>query len=420
MMVYILHLRRVLSFRPFSYLQNTSIFKIFLPWVISFLFLVALLVTIVQERAFAGPVEVFGYARSEISASDGKTSDLLLRHKIRFDFESHFSNRLFIGGNVNLMTYRGDDSGNFLNNVPDSIAISVPPGARALFDYSFEDDVIWDNLFMKYAFPQFDLTVGKQQISFGSGYVWNPTDLFNVKNIIDPTDEKSGHKALRIDRPLSLSSRIMVLYDIADSSDESGVLIQYKTTCGHFDYSITLAEKYWSFTDYETFTGAREKRKLIGFDMAGEAFGVGLWFEGAYNWLQNSNDYYEFVLGSDYTWQNGFYLLMEYFHSSLGDNNSSDHDITSWMRSFTGEVKSISKDNLYVYGTYPLTDLMNIGMSVAWSISDGSFALIPVIDYSLLNDLHLEIFGGINLGKDDTAYSSELGNGLLVRLTWYF
>ena len=31
--------------------------------------------------------------------------------------------------------------------------------------------------------------MGKQQISLGTGYVWNPTDVFNIKELFDPTYE---------------------------------------------------------------------------------------------------------------------------------------------------------------------------------------------------------------------------------------
>ena len=398
----------------------TCILKYKMTRVLYCFLLGSLAVVLLIDTANAESINFFGYLRSELRASDANPSDILFMNKLRLDFKSVLSSNLFIGGNVNLLVYQGDNYGNFLNNMPDSIERSVDSASRYLFDYSLENDLTWDNLFIKYIFSEFDVTIGKQQISFGSGYAWNPTDLFNVKNLVDPTDEKKGHKALRIDYPLSLSQRIMFLYDIEDSTHEPGMLLCYKTTLGHFDYSLIFGRRYCSFTDYENFSGTREKRKIIGFDMAGEVFGLGFWFEGAYNWLERNANYYEFVIGGDYTWRNGFYLLMEYFHSSPGNKNSSDYDLNSWMRFFTGEAKAISKDNLYLYGYYPVTDLMNIGISVISSLSDGSVALIPVIDYSLANDLYLEIFGGINLGKDDTVYSGELGKGLLMRLTWYF
>jgi hypothetical protein len=77
-------------------------------------------------------------------------------------------------------------------------------------------------------------------------------------------------------------------------------------------------------------------------------------------------------------------------------------------------------DNLYIYGSFPVTDLLEVGISMATSLSDGSSVLIPVLDYSLYEDIHLELFGGFNLGSHGTVYSKELGNGILGRLTWYF
>lgn len=377
----------------------------------------------VDTFLFAGwaePVQIFGYVRTEIASPELDDMDPLYLYKLRLDFESSLSERLFLGGNINFLHYRGKNTGNFLNDIPESIAVQVPSNAVSFFDYTFDDEIVWDNLFIKYRFPEFDITLGKQQITFGSGYVWNPTDLFNIKSVIDPTGEKEGHKALRVDYPLGFQRGIMFIYDLEDPEEETGMLLQYKMNRGHFDYFFTLASTWRDFTDYSTLTSIRERSFMAGFDMVGEAFGIGLWFEGAYNWPETQKEFYEFVLGGDYTWPNGLYVLLEYFHSSRGCSGSGDCNISDWMGYFTGETKAISRDNLYIYSSFPVTDLLEVGISMATSISDGSSVLIPVMDYSLYEDIHLELYGGFNLGSHGTVYSKELGNGILGRLTWYF
>ncbi|HPI99167.1 MAG TPA: hypothetical protein PLV56_10505, partial [Synergistales bacterium] len=141
---------------------------------------------------------------------------------------------------------------------------------------------------------------------------------------------------------------------------------------------------------------------------------------GAYNWVSLDEDFAEWVIGMDYTWENGFYMLLEYFHSDIGKGKSQEYDIDGWMNYLTGETKALSKDNMYLFCSYPATDLLNLGLTLLFSISDTSLALVPTLEYSFLEDWYLEIFGGVNLGSAGSVYSDELGNGLLVRVTRYF
>src|SRR6056297_34388 len=394
--------------------------RIFSSTIYLIIFILSFLFSFGSSISNAEPVQIFGYFRSELTASDSESTGFMILNRLRLDFETSLSRKLYLAGNFNLIFYGGDDEGNFLNNIPDSISGSVPSGLRNSFRYSFDDDMEWDNIFFQYRFERFDLTVGKQQINFGSGYAWNPTDVFNVKSLIDPGEEKSGHKALRIDYPLSLSSRFLFLYDLEDKYDDPGVLLQYKTNLGHFDYSITFADRYLYRVDHNSFSTLRYRRKMAGLSVVGEAFGLGVWFEGAYNWIDGNDNFYEFVVGWNYTWQNSFYLLVEYFHSTQGYSDSGNYDLNGWMRFISGEISSLSRDNLYLYCSYPWNDLTTVGLAVASSISDGSMVLIPTVEYSLFNDIYLEFFGAVNTGDEGTLFSRELGNGVLAKLTWYF
>jgi len=54
--------------------------------------------------------------------------------------------------------------------------------------------------------------VGEQQISLGTGYAWNPTNIFNVKDLPDPTYEQPGHTALRADLPVGERGEAVLIY----------------------------------------------------------------------------------------------------------------------------------------------------------------------------------------------------------------
>ncbi|MBN1333904.1 MAG: hypothetical protein JW971_09090, partial [Synergistales bacterium] len=275
---------------------------------LSFFFIISCcLVMIPSTMLKASEIDMFGYFRSEITLQDlSGDTEALLQNKLRLDLEWDIWENILIGGNVNFINYEGDTRGNFLVKIPRSVSAGIPGEFRSFFDYSLNDEMELDNLFIRFRFPSFDLTLGKQQISFGSGYAWNPTDLFNVKSLIDPTDEKPGHEAIRIDYPLSFSSRLLFILDVEDSIGDPGFLLRYKTTIGHFDYSMSYSVKEFTITDFASFALKDQKRNMLGFDLAGEAFGVGLWFEGAYNWVDWGEDFGEWVIGLDYTWENGF------------------------------------------------------------------------------------------------------------------
>ncbi|HPI97778.1 MAG TPA: hypothetical protein PLV56_03455, partial [Synergistales bacterium] len=116
----------------------------------------------------ASEIDLFGYFRNEITLSDlSGNSDIILQNKLRMDLEWFIRENILIGGNVNFLNYEGDIGGNYLDNIPTVVSGKIPQEFRDFFDYSFEDELELDNLFARFRFPTFDMTIGKQQISIG-------------------------------------------------------------------------------------------------------------------------------------------------------------------------------------------------------------------------------------------------------------
>ena len=61
-----------------------------------------------------------------------------------------------------------------------------------------------------------------------------------------------------------------------------------------------------------------DERTLFGGAVVGEIAGAGIWAEGAWNQLEKNDDFAEFVVGTDYTFENGLYILMEYLNNGNG------------------------------------------------------------------------------------------------------
>ena len=263
----------------------------------------------------------------------------LYTNKLRVDLKSTLSDNITFAANFDYITYHGKTKWNILDFLASSITSTVPDGMEPFYVIPFSNRHFLDNAYIKLAFKHFDLTVGKQQISLGTGYGWNPTDVFNIKDPLDPTYEQPGHNAVRLENMNFLESP--------------------------------------------------ERRQLLGASTAGELLGLGVWAEYGYNWMENSKDFYELVVGADYTFDFQTYVMVEYYRNTLGKTNYEQYNLNDWMRLFVQEQKAVSRDQIYSFIQHPATDLLNVGISTIFSISDKSLALVPTLNYSLSENVEI-------------------------------
>jgi len=384
-------------------------------------FLGGLLFLWLFTHANAQKVDVFGYFEPQyMGVYRERGYQQLQSNKLRVDLKSHPGENVEFGANFDFILYHGKLDWNFLDYIPRRLTREIPAEMRKAYRFTYGDRIFLDNAYLHIYFASLDLLVGKQQISLGTGYVWNPTDVFNFKDLLDPTYEQPGHNALRMDCPLSQLFTLLVLYSPEADWRNSTKLLSLRGRWGHFDFSGIGIETQWIVNDYYTFTATQKRRRLVGGDFAGELLGLGLWGEGAYNFIQQGKDFWELVGGGDYTFDSGLYLMVEIYHHSLAKSDHREYDLNDWLRFFYQEQKSITRDQVYWLVQYPATDLLKVGGSALVSLSDGSVALVPTILYSLYENLELVLIGNINLGKEGTAYGKNQGHSLLLRGRVYF
>ncbi len=373
-------------------------------------------------------LEVLGYYEPQYLGSSVSSGFYqLFTNKLRLDLRSDLSEKVTFAANLNIITYNGKTKWNVLEFLSPQISENVPQAMKPLYILPFENDIYLDNAFLKLKFKGFDLTAGKQQISLGTGYAWNPTDVFNTKDVLDPTYEQPGHTAVRVDIPISGQYTVTALYSPESTWQKSGKLFQFKGLLGRFDYALTLIETEWTVHDYTRFDAAAssfaaltEQRRLLGASIAGELWGLGVWAEYAYNWMEKTRDFYELVLGLDTTFDFQTYVMLEFYRNTLGKSDSGSYDLNDWMRFFTAEQKSLTRDQLLVSAQHPVSDLLNVGLQSIFSLSDGSLALVPTANYSFSDNVEIFAYLNFNVGGEGTAYAPSLGSGGLLRLRVYF
>ena len=386
----------------------------------SLIFLILSMISIVT--AHAQPVDIYGYFEPQYNGIYFDDNYYQFHsNKLRVDLKSTVIANTEIGADVIFLLYHGKTNWNILDFLPDPISSAVPPEVHPFFAFSYRDTLYLDNVYARFALNRLAFTVGKQQISLGTGYFANPTDIFNTKNALDPTYEQPGHNGIRMDLLLNHRLSIMALYSpIGSDFDKSGKLVRTKLGLGHFDLSLLASESQYTTTDFYTFQSTEQRRRMLGGDIVGELMGLGLWGEGMYSFLELDDDFYEFLVGADYTFASGLYTMLEYHHNSLAEADHEDYDLNDWMRFLAGETKTLPRDQAYGLINYPLTDMLNIGASIIIEIPGWSAALVPMVQYSLFHNVELTLMGNIYTGEEGTAYSSTLGNGAFLRASVYF
>lgn len=373
-------------------------------------------------------LDIFGYFESQVLTARINSEWLpLASNKLRLDLSADVSDRVTFAANFNAITYHGEKTWRISDILPRSVLGEIPESLLPFYRITFEDRNFLDNAFIGIHLGRIDLAIGKQQLSFGSGYAWNPTDLFNTKDLFDPAYEQPGHNAIRLDWQIGNRTVITGLISPENTWEESTELIQVKFGLSRFDLSVMGARTLQIRSDYTAFDPLTFSviensnfRMVYGADLNGELLGIGIWTECAYHQMETWDDYFEWLAGMDFTFQSGTYCMAEFYINSEGRLNEADYTFNDWLRYLNAEQKALSRDQVYGLIQHPVTDLMNLGLSGIYSISDGSAALLPTLSWT--PDQNLEIMAYINrLAGDRTdVFNFRLGNGGLIRARVYF
>jgi len=408
-------------------------------------------------------LEIFGYFEPQLmGAKIKKEFYQLSSNKLRVDLQFKPSDKVTFGANFDYITYHGKTQWDILEFLPESVVSEAASTSFFGINFNpyvlpFEDQQFLDNAYLKLSFKYADVTVGKQQLSMGTGYAWNPLDVFNQKDMIDPTYEQPGHNALRVDMPFCSGFGMTAIYAPTEDWDYTDVLLKLKGRLSHFDFSLLGIQKHWKFTDarlfdpiFMNFIQLDTKRQILGADMVGELFGLGVWAEYAYNDVQVNDkemdkylmelerftpphlsiirlpsmeipkNYQELVAGIDYTFDFQTYFMCEYYRNTSAKADYKKYNLNDWMQLLSAEKKAIAQDQVYLFVQHPATDLINISSSAIISLSDNSIALVPMLTYNIFENVDLNLFLNFYFGKEGTAYAENLGNGGMVRARVYF
>ena len=347
--------------------------------------------------------------------------------KLRLDFESG-RNDVLIAGNINIQKYFGKTTWNMLDFLPNEMWESAfnPPGtpdSSLISDYplAISDTLYLDNLYARLSFSKADITVGQQPLSLGSGYAWNPLDIFNSKDIMDPTYDQPGVMAFRIEIPFGDRNTFDAILAPAESWELAKKMVGLKSGVGRFDISMHWAQAnrlipYWRIVDYPDTNTHYKTMDYLGITTVGQIGDVGLWFEGVQTmgkWEHN-----EFVFGSDYTFSTGTFFMVEYLYNTLGAEKNSTQFV-NYMNYLMGETHSLNQNYSFFMIRHSMTDFISLGLFGIANLDDKSIILNPTVDWDIKEDVLLSLYYSQSIGEKDTEFGLQ-DSAIRLRIRAHF
>jgi hypothetical protein len=247
-----------------------------------------------------------------------------------------------------------------------------------------------DRLYFRQNFLTSSLIIGRQRIQWGTGRIWNPTDVFNP---INPANfdkiEKDGADAVSFTSYLGNFTDLEIVWNPEDNFRQSNAGARFRTNYDEFDLSLLTA--YF------------DRRVMIGGDFAGNLATAGVRGEGVY-WFDRGNGgnaYMRAILGMDYQFTSTLYGLVEYQYNGQGSTDRNEYDLLGLLR---GEILNVARNYLAASASYQIHPLVMAGLTLTMNLDDGSGYFLPSVEYSLSDAVTLSAGALIASGKEGSEY----------------
>lgn len=348
----------------------------------------------------------------------GSETDILDASKLRLDLSSGLGSAFQFTGNLNALAYHGRVEQDLRPYFPDAVVADLQAAGVPLTRVLPESRIWLDNAFLTWNADALRVRAGKQQLSWGPGYSYNPTDLFHRKDALDPTYEKEGVGALRVDWRWGIGGQLTAIAAPDGRFETSGYAVRTATHVSALGYDVALTAHQVQDTVAldATLAPVAQRRRAIGLEFSGPLLGLGVWLEGNHNWMAVEPDFTRLVAGVDYTFADGTYVLVETLFNGRGPARA-PYPTQNWVGSLmagepVGRWWSLA-------GVRRELTALTSGELYFFASPDGSFAVNPRVQASVAQNADLVVFAGFTFGDDDGAFPP--GTALLVaRGTVYF
>lgn len=290
----------------------------------------------------------------------------------------------------------------------------VPTDAQRLFDLTHvisadDSDLLYhrlDRLVLTLRQRWGSLRLGRQAITWGNGFLFNPLDLFNP---FAPTDiereYKLGDDLALVQLPLAAGGNLQVLL-VPRRNPDSGDLEK--------EQSALAAKLHWMRDTLEFDLMAASNYDDIVFGVGAIGYLGGAAWRTDATWTRVNEDlsadhYLSLTTNIDYSWVGwgkNFYGFLEFFYSGIGE--------TDYRRLFSNDalVERLLRGDLFVVGRSYLSGMIqielhplcNVFLTSINNLHDPSGVLQPRIAWDVATDVQLLLGGSVTYGGSQTEF----------------
>ena len=273
-------------------------------------------------------------------------------------------------------------------------------------------DLFWSQslyrMYLSYSTEKINLTAGRQRVTWGTGRIWNPIDLFNsVSPLKLESGERTGVDAVHVEYFVGSLSYVSFVYAPGKESFKTSVASRVKTNLKGYDLSLVLGEF--------------RRDQVLGFDFAGSIGDSGFRGEVTFTDPEDGKDFTRFLLSWDYTFTNSLFMLFEYLYNggNINSENFGRFIDTANLTIFTGEIVTRNKHFLGSVVGYDITHLLRGNILIIYDIDGGSVFAGPAINYNVMSNVDWTIGGQIFSGSKSSEFG-ELSDAVYTSIKWYF
>jgi hypothetical protein len=288
---------------------------------------------------------------------------------------------------------------------------SDPPGLLPLFSASvnrtldleknwneggrFQDQLFVDRFNLRIEKYGSEWTFGRQAVGFGRIAMFSPLDVIAPfpPDALD-TDVRPGVDALRGVHYFGLGGQVGAIAVFGDEKENNSYLATFSLNTGGIDL-IAIA-------------GSLREREMGGFGLAGSLGGLGLkgevtYYEGKEVGKAGGDLHDTFAIGAVETWyrfDNGLILLSEYLYNGAGAGDPEEYGeflISAPLRE--GLSFLAGRHYLLAGPSYEVHPLLTVSGTLIWNLEDDSFFLRPLGEYSVSDNMVLQVFWSFSRGR---------------------
>ncbi len=300
----------------------------------------------------------------------------------------------------------------------------------------YNDDLLYrtkiHRAYAKIVLRDFTLTIGRQQIRFGSGRLWNPLDILNPisPTFVEGVSEQKGTDAIRLEYyPTDIMEIALVLDQKSENDKLSDIRVKNSNVISRF--KMTIDE-----TDIAALGGRISRRNIGGSDISSVFFDGLLRGSLMYSDPEDDDPYIQGSTGYEYNFKIGLYFLVEYFYNQNGINFNSSLESAYLNSYFFG----INENNYYqlanqfltfnqhytgIAAGYDLTPLLRAELFSIYDFQGRGIFAMPSLRYNLFENF--DICAGImsayiigSPGKVSDFDDLSKFPYVFASLTWYF